>query len=282
MRALLAAAALALAAIVGAVAGAAPGSSPSPSQSERAVVWAVGDSATPGEPADRVAALVRRGDPDRFLYLGDVYETGTAADFRRWYQPRFGRLAQITEPTIGNHEWSKRYQGYYPYWRRQKGHRVPPWYSTSIAGWEILSLNSQARHGARSPEVRWLKSALKGPGDCRIAFMHRPRYSAGAYGGAPDLNPLWNRLAGHAKIVLAGHDHNLQRHRPQRGLTQYVVWAGGRGRYSLHHGDPTLVFGRDDLEGALRMVLRPGHAVLEFRSTSGRLLDRSRASCSPG
>ena len=26
-----------------------------------------------------------------------------------------------------------------------------------------------------------------------------------------------------------GHDHNLQRHRPQRGLTQYVVGAGGRG-----------------------------------------------------
>ena len=32
---------------------------------------------------------------------------------------------------------------------------------------------------------------------------------------------------GHAQIVLSGHDHNLQRHRPQRGLTQYVVGAGG-------------------------------------------------------
>ena len=255
---------------------------PAPAQSERAVVWAVGDAATPGEPADRVAALVRRGEPDRFLYLGDVYETGSARDFRRWYQPRFGRLARITEPTIGNHEWGNRYRGYYPYWLRRKGHRVPPWFKTSIAGWEILSLNSQARHGPRSAEVRWLESALEGPGDCRIAFMHRPRYSAGAYGGAPDLNPLWNRLAGHAKIVLAGHDHNLQRHRPQRGLTQYVVGAGGRGRYGLHRGNPTLVFGRDDVEGALRMVLRPGQALLEFRATSGRLLDRSRASCSPG
>jgi hypothetical protein len=269
MRTVLAAAAIALAA-------------PTPAQSERAVVWAVGDAAAPGPSADRIAGLVRRGRPDRFLYLGDVYETGTRSDFRRWYQPRFGRLAHITSPTIGNHEWDNRYQGYYPYWRARTGRRMPPWYKTEVAGWEILSLNSQARHGPRSAQVRWLESAVDGPGNCRIAFMHRPRYSAGAYGGAPDLNPLWHRLVGNARIVLAGHDHNLQRHRPQRGLTQYVVGAGGRGRYSLHRGDRTLAWGRDDVEGGLRIVLRPGRALLEFRASSGRLLDRSRASCSPG
>ena len=270
MRALLATVAIALA-------------GPTPAQSESAVVWAAGDAAGPGESADRVAALVRRGRPDRFLYLGDVYETGTAQEFRRWYHPRFGRLARITSPTIGNHEWDNRFDGYYPYWFRRKGERLPPWFKTSIAGWEILSLNSQAPHGSRSPQVRWLESALDGAeGDCRIGFWHRPRYSAGAYAGAPDLNPLWNRLAGHARIVLSGHDHNLQRHRPRRGLAQYVVGAGGRGRYSLHPGNPTLAWGRDDVDGALRMVLRPGHALLEFRAPSGRLLDRSRVSCSPG
>ena len=79
---------------------------------------------------------------------------------------------------------------------------------------------------------------MEGPGDCRIAFWHRPRYSAGAYGGAPDLNPLWNRLVGRARIVLTGHDHNLQRHRPQRGLAQYVVGAGGRGRYDAAPRQP--------------------------------------------
>jgi hypothetical protein len=36
------------------------------------------------------------------------------------------------------------------------------------------------------------------------------------------------------------------------------------------------------VDDALRTVLRPGHALLEFRAASGRLLDRSRASCSPG
>ena len=253
---------------------------PVPAQAERAVVWAAGDVATPGVRAERVARLVRRGRPDRFLYLGDVYETGTAAEFRRWYHPRLGGLARITEPTIGNHEWGNRFEGYYRYWHRRKGRRMPPWSKTAIAGWELLALNSQAPHGSESAQLRWLRSQLAEPGDCRIAFWHRPRYSEGAYGGAPDLNPLWTALSGHARLVLSGHDHNLQRHTPQRGLVQYVVGAGGRPRYRLHDGSSTLAWGTDRVDGALRMVLRPGKALLEFRAPSGRVLDRSRVSCS--
>ena len=254
----------------------------SPAQApERAVVWAAGDVATPGARADRIGALVRNAEPDRFLYLGDVYETGTADEFRRWYHPRFGALARITDPTIGNHEWGNRFSGYYPYWAARKGRRQGPWSSTRIAGWEILSLNSEAPHDPGSPQVRWLERALAEPGNCRIAFLHRPRLSAGAYGNAADLAPLWSRLAGRARIVLSGHDHNLQRHRPRRGLTQYVVGAGGRARYALRAGNPTLAWGRDDVDGALRMVLEPGRALLEFRSPSRRLLDRSRVTCSP-
>ena len=249
----------------------------------RAVVWAAGDVATPGHRADRVARLVRRGRPDRFIYLGDVYETGTAQEFRRWYHRRLGGLARITEPTIGNHEWGNRFTGYYRYWAGRKGHKQPPWSKTEIAGWEILNLNSQAPHGTGSPQVLWLEKAVSGPGDCRIAFWHRPRYSEGAYGGAPDLNPFWNRLVGRARIVLSGHDHNLQRHSPQRGITQYVVGAGGRPRYALHRGNPsTMVWGTDRVDGALRMVLTPGRALLEFRAPGGRLLDRSTRTCTPG
>jgi acid phosphatase type 7 len=254
---------------------------PAPAQAERAVVWAAGDVATAGVRAERVAALVRRGRPDRFLYLGDVYETGTLADFRHWYHPRLGALARITEPTIGNHEWSNRFEGYYRYWHGRKGSRQPPWSKTEIAGWEILNLNSQAPHGSGSAQVRWLRSQLTGPGNCRIAFWHRPRYSAGAYAGATDLEPFWGALSGRARIVLSGHDHNLQRHSPQRGLVQYVVGAGGRARYTLRGDRSTMVWGTDDVDGALRMVLKPGRALLEFRAPSGRRLDRSRVSCTP-
>ena len=50
--------------------------------------------------------------------------------------------------------------------------------------------------------------------------------------------------------------------------------------FHVSHGPATMVWGTDDVDGALRMVLRPGRALLEFRSPSGRL-DRSRQTCAP-
>jgi Calcineurin-like phosphoesterase len=245
------------------------------------VVWAVGDAAAPLPAARRVAAAIRNARPDRFLYLGDVYEYGTATEFGRNYDPLYGSLAGITEPTPGNHEWGNRFSGYYPYWRAKKGRMQPPWSSVRTAGWELLNLNSQAAHGPGSPQLRWLERALAAGGDCRIAFWHRPRFSAGlVHGDAPDVAPLWNALRGRARAVLSGHEHDLQRLRPRGGLTQYVAGAGGRSRYPLSRTDPRLAWGRDDREGALRIVLTPGSATFEFRDAAGRVLDRSRTTCS--
>jgi hypothetical protein len=98
------------------------------------------------------------------------------------------------------------------------------------------------------------------------------------HGDAPDVAPLWNALPGHARLVLNGHDHTLQRMRLRSGLTEYVAGAGGANLYR-NRQDSRLAFGRAGLQGALRMVLEPGKATLEFRSASGKLLDRSHARC---
>ena len=43
------------------------------------------------------------------LYLGDVYDDGTAAEFFNWYGEAthrwFDRFKSITNPVIGNHEY---------------------------------------------------------------------------------------------------------------------------------------------------------------------------------
>jgi Calcineurin-like phosphoesterase len=249
-------------------------------QTERVVVWAVGDAAAQVPGARRLAAAIRRARPDRFLYLGDVYEYGTAGEFRRNYEPLYGSLAGLTEPTPGNHEWANRHSGYYPYWRAKKGRRQRPWSRVQLAGWELLSLNSEAAHGPGSRQLRWLQRVVSTGSDCRIAFWHRPRFSAGlVHGDAPDMAPLWNALRGRARAVLSGHEHDLQRLRPRGGLTQYVAGAGGRSRYPLSRTDPRLAWGRDDRDGALKIVLEPGSATFEFRDAAGRLLDRSRTTC---
>ena len=244
----------------------------------RAVVWAVGDGADGSAPARRLARMIERDKPDAVLYLGDVYPSGTAEDYERNFEPVYGRLASIMWPTAGNHEWGNREVGYYPYWRRYR--RARPWYRFELAGWELMALNSETPHSAGSKQLRWLDRALaERETTCRLAFWHRPRFSAGTvHGDAPDVAPFWQSLRDRARLVLNGHEHVLMRYRKRAGLTEYVSGAGGSVRYSLRP-NPRVAFGRSDRTGALRLTLTPGAARLDFRDLDGNLLDRSRATC---
>lgn len=258
---------------------------------QRALIWAVGDGADGGAAAQRVVTRMRRKRFDRVLYLGDVYGSGllrslrgdgTAADYRKRYDPLYGPFAEQTAPTPGNHEWGQRGEGYEPYWAEAYGQTPPAWYEFSVAGWRLLSLNSQAPHGAGSEQLRWLRGRLREPGTCRLAFWHRPRFSAGGrHGDAADMAPLWNALRGRAAIVVSGHEHSMQRLKAVDGIVQYVSGAGGHGLYRLRR-DSRLAFGRDDAYGALRIELRPGRARLAFVSAGGRILDVSTVRCRRG
>jgi acid phosphatase type 7 len=241
----------------------------------RAVVWAVGD-ADHGAEARALAAMIRRDGPDRLLYLGDVYELGNRASFRAWGRV-WGPLAARTAPTPGNHDWTEAAQGYDPYWRRVRGSPVPAYYTLRAAGWEIVSVNSEA---ARAGQARWLREHVaRRPGTCRVAFWHRPRHSAGPRGDAPAMEPFWGAVAGRARLVLSGHEHNLQRLRPRDGVAQFVVGAGGRGHAPLDRGDRRLAFADDRHTGALRLSLSPGRVRWSFVALGGRVLDTGTTTC---
>jgi acid phosphatase type 7 len=244
-------------------------------------VWAVGDAADGSDPARRLARLVVRARPDRLLYLGDVYEHGTADEFARHYAPLYGPLATRTAPTPGNHEWPNHVEGYDRYWQSVTGHPTPPWYALRVGGWELISLNSEAPHGADSAQLRWLRRQVREPGSCRLAFWHRPRYSAGSHGDQADVQPFWDALRRRAALILGGHDHNLQRFHPRDGITQLVAGAGGRSHYTLDPDDPRLAFADDTHDGALRLRLAPGRAAMAFVDATGRILDRAAARCRP-
>ena len=249
-----------------------------------AVVWAVGDGGVAGPEDDAVAARIEREGLERLLYLGDVYETGTAQEYRDYYAPSFGRFRSVSSPTPGNHEWGNRAEGYDPYW----GSRAPQtngghYYSFDFAGWHFVSLNTEEDVSSSSPQLDWLRRDLaRYAGTCTIAFFHRPRYSSGP---SPDSDtryePIWNALAGRAVAALSGHDHNYQRSRPERGITQWIVGSGGRGLHATDESDPRFAAVNDSVHGALKLNLVRGQAGFEFVSSDGGRLDSGSLACTP-
>ncbi|MSO41172.1 MAG: hypothetical protein EXQ70_04645 [Solirubrobacterales bacterium] len=248
----------------------------------KSVVWAVGDGAAPENAGGPVSSLIGSRRMERFLYLGDVYETGTASEFTANYDPAFGRFDRRAAPTVGNHEWRNVATGYIPYWTQAKGSAPPEWYWFAASGWQLISLNSNDSVEEGSSQLNWLKRVVKANpryGKCRLAFEHHPRFSGGVHGDDPDLEPVWNTLAGHARIFLSGHDHEMQRFAPHQGITQLVAGSGGRELYPVNAGEPGLVFFNDSVHGALKLTLTPTRAVGHFIATDGTVLDRFSVPC---
>ena len=250
-----------------------------PHLEDGAEVWAVGDGASNTASARQVAETVRRADPDVLLYLGDVYPSGSREDYARNYDPLYGSLAGRTAPTPGNHDEPELRDGYLGYWRQKLGREPPPAYTLRAGGWTIAGVSSE--EADLDAEGAALGHMLGGPGTCKLAFWHRPRFSAGPHGDNADVDPLWRAARGRARIVLGGHDHDLQLLRPVDGTTSMVDGAGGHSLYPVDRSDPRLVWGEDDTAGALRLRLRPGSADYAFVAAGGRVLRSGSVDCTP-
>jgi hypothetical protein len=87
------------------------------SGSQDPTVLAVGDGASNEVRSNAVANQVRAANPPLFIYLGDVYRTGTFTEMLNHYGVSgmdvpggtlWGAAATVTQPTIGNHEYPNR------------------------------------------------------------------------------------------------------------------------------------------------------------------------------
>jgi hypothetical protein len=244
---------------------------------DTARVWAVGDANPPN--SRRVIRVIRRADPDRVLYLGDVYPTGTRSDFIRWAEP-WGQLVNRMAPTPGNHEWANAHEGYDPFWREVTGETPPTYYSFEAGGWEVLSVNGE--HSDPPAIEEWLQDKASQGGNCRLAFWHRTAYSAGKYDfGDSRARVYLDALEGGARMIVTGHDHNMQRLKPRDGIVPFISGAGGRHRHNVRERDRQLAFGDDNHFGALRLRLSEGRAKWRFVSARGHKLGSGSLRCQP-
>jgi hypothetical protein len=250
----------------------------------RTVVWAVGDGADGSAESRELARYVRSKRPHRFIYLGDVYEHGDAAEFRRNYDPSYGRLARRSDPVIGNHEFERRFEGYFPYWKRARGlnrerarHRA----YVDDSGWQVIAYSSESDPDA---EAAWLRAQVAlHPGTCRIAAGHRGRYVVAdhEHEDNPDQQPIWEAVAGHTSVNLVAHNHLYGRLAPIDGVHVLLSGAGGHELRELGEQDHPVAAATTGVPTATRLVLRPG--ALDFRQVdaSGRVYDYGTIHCAP-
>jgi hypothetical protein len=252
---------------------------------EGTIVFALGDGADGSRASRALADYVVSQDPDRFFYLGDVYERGTAREFATRYEPLYGRLAAITDPVVGNHEFRDRAVGFSAYWKNKRGWSASPAlrrsYVDARSGWQVIAYSSES-----DPQVesQWVARQLaKHGGTCRIAIAHRGRHVVvdTAHDDNVDQQPVWTQLAGRVAINLVGHNHVYGRLAPIRGVTVLVSGAGGHALRSLGHQHHAVRAAKTRVPTATRLVLTRGRAEFTQVGANGAVYDSGTIGCGP-
>lgn len=239
-------------------------------------VVAAGDIASCASSGDEeTAELVENVDPDAVLALGDnAYESGTLEQYRRCYDPTWGRFKAKTYPVPGNHDYETQgAAGYLAYFGKRAGAPGKTYYAFDLGAWHVVALDTNIDVGAQSAQLRWLQGDLERDDHlCELAFFHHPRWSGGLHDSQRFVEPLWRILAAQGvDVVLAGHDHNYQRfykvdaagRRAEDGVRSFVVGTGGGEHYEA---DDVANRARvsDDVWGVLELKLRPRDYDFEF------------------
>lgn len=262
-----------------------------PPASADPVIMAAGDIACqqPGSPDPGKCsqlytsnlALAQEGSPEglaALLALGDEqYQNATLSNLQQYFDPTWGRLANVLKPAPGNHEYNvANASGYFDYFASkgiETGGRNG-WYSYNIGTWHLISLNSSdacspVSCASGSPQETWLRNDLalnKQP--CILAYWHHPLTSA-----AKEADMWQDFYNAGVDFVLTGHIHHYTapvRRAPNgsadpNGPREVVVGTGG-----------------DDAHGSglLKMTLHADSA--DWRFVGSGASDSGTATCHNG
>jgi hypothetical protein len=186
------------------------------------LVAAVGDGPDSRPISIGVIDSIVARNPHLFLYLGDVYDEGTFAEFHNHYGvsslngsagTMWGRLAHKTQPTVGNHEFVH-FSAYQDYW-----HGRPAFTSFRFGGVLFLNLNSNQSMAATSAQYAFAQSQLATAPACVVAYWHQPTIV-----GNKIINgnkAMWQLLANNGgDLVVNGHIHSMMESAPLTGTFQ--------------------------------------------------------------
>jgi 3',5'-cyclic AMP phosphodiesterase CpdA len=230
--------------------------------------------ATQQQFGDGVRRFERRNPADYLVALGDNDYTENPTNFRTNWESSFGwapaegvRVAAV----LGNHD-VRVQQGRYEF----EALTMPGRYYRRVVG--LIELYLLDSNDVGVAQTAWLRRSLaRSKARWRIAALHHPPYSCGAYLAHEHVlhhwAPLFERYR--VQLVLSGHDHNYQRFAPRRGV-RYVVHGGGsRNIYPLK-ACPSWYPRRQKArleQGFLYLVIRPNRIDGYTVTPAGRRTD---------
>jgi len=259
-----------------------------------------GDMADCGRTFDEETALLLDNIPGTVFALGDnVYENGTATEYRNCYTPNWGRHKARTKPVPGNHDYNTNgASGYYGYFGAAAGDPAKGYYSFELGAWHVIALNSNIPMSVGSPQQQWLTADLASHSNlCTLAYWHHPLYSSTegtgtggiTYGG---VRPLWDALyAAKADLVLGGHRHFYERLAPIKpdgtrddvsGVREIIAGTGGKSGGTVTNRFPTSEVRNGDTYGVLKLYLYDDSYAWKFIPIAGQTFTDSGSTACHG
>lgn len=257
------------------------------------VLVGAGDIADSGSGDSATAALLD-GIAGTVFTVGDnAYPNGTASEFRRYYEPTWGRHKARTRPAPGNHDYhTSGATGYYGYFGSNAGPSGRGYYSYDLGTWHIVSLNSEVSMAAGSAQETWLRADLAATAQaCILAYWHKPRFTSGTTHG-PEIStgPLVRALYDvRADVIVTGHNHQYERFaqlNPSGGLDtangarHFVAGMGGAGFYGFARILPNSQVRNSNTHGVLKFTLHATSYDWQFVPEAGKTFtDSGTTSC---
>ena len=172
-----------------------------------------------------------------------MYETGSFTEFRNHYgvssldapgsSTLWGATADVTQPTIGNHE-NASTAPFIDYW-----HQRPLFTRFTFGGVLFLDMNTNKSVKSGSRQYRFIQTAVTDPARprCIVAYWHKPAVKNNTQVIA-SLSQAWALLANNGvDLLLTGNQHhmvegkpldaNFTARTPQAHLVQLVAGSGG-------------------------------------------------------
>ncbi len=193
---------------------------------------AFGDSGGGGSDQFALLEQMSKVPFDIMIHTGDIaYDSGTRGEFEdnvfSVYSDLFRHLGFF--PSAGNHDYKTMQGAPFRDVFNLPGDSGEKWYSYDYGPIHFVALDTESDYGA---QMKWLDkdlAATKQP--WKILYMHKPPYSSGEHGSdmalRKGLEPLLAKYG--VQLVLAGHDHDYERMKPQKDVAFVVTGGGGKG-----------------------------------------------------